>query len=118
MSNWIKEACDNAAPSARTHPPRFAAPERAHPKCRRKLFIDDLHRGGETSGMPEQELPINTDISLEPPVVLPLEISAVGDTRLISLISNHSAESDVWLGEQANGKRVAVKIYRHGRIPG
>ena len=68
--------------------------------------------------MPEQELPINADISLEPPVVLPLEISAVGDTRLISLISNHSAESDVWLGEQANGKRVAVKIYRHGRIPG
>jgi serine/threonine protein kinase len=34
------------------------------------------------------------------------------------LISNFSAESDVWLGEQPDGRQVAVKIYRHGRIPG
>jgi serine/threonine protein kinase len=68
--------------------------------------------------MPEQELPINADISLEPSANLPPDFHSIGETRLISLISNHSAESDVWLGERATGERVAVKIYRYGRIPG
>jgi serine/threonine protein kinase len=68
--------------------------------------------------MPEQELPIKADSSLESSGNCLPDLHAIGETRLISLISNHSAESDVWLGEQANGKQVAVKIYRHGRIPG
>jgi serine/threonine protein kinase len=69
--------------------------------------------------MPEQESPIKTDVSIEsPPADLPPEVHAIGQTRLISLISNRSAESDVWLGELPNGERVAVKIYRYGRIPG
>ena len=49
---------------------------------------------------------------------LPPEISFIGETRLTNLVSNHSGESDVWLGERQNGERVAVKIYRHGKIPG
>jgi serine/threonine protein kinase len=68
--------------------------------------------------MPEQELPIKADSSLESSGSCLPDLHSIGETRLISLISNHSAESDVWLGEQANGKQVAVKIYRHGRIPG
>jgi serine/threonine protein kinase len=68
--------------------------------------------------MPEQELPIKADNSIEPSVSLPPDVHMIRETRLISLISNHSAESDVWLGERANGERVAVKIYRYGRIPG
>jgi serine/threonine protein kinase len=68
--------------------------------------------------MPEQELPTNADVSLEPAANLPPDFHSIGPTRLISLISNHSAESDVWVGERATGERVAVKIYRYGRIPG
>ena len=49
---------------------------------------------------------------------LPLDISFVGDIRLTKLLSNHSGESDVWIGERPGGERVAVKIYRHGRLPG
>jgi serine/threonine protein kinase len=68
--------------------------------------------------MPEQELPISADISLKPSANLPPDFHSIGENRLISLISNHSAESDVWLGERTNGERVAVKIYRYSRIPG
>jgi serine/threonine protein kinase len=68
--------------------------------------------------MPEQELPTNPDVSLEPAANLPPDFHSIGQTRLTSLISNHSAESDVWVGERATGERVAVKIYRYGRIPG
>jgi len=49
---------------------------------------------------------------------LPLDLGFVGDIRLTNLISNHSGESDVWIGERPSGERVAVKIYRHGRLPG
>jgi serine/threonine protein kinase len=48
----------------------------------------------------------------------PLDASFVADIRLIKLLSNHSGESDVWLGERPSGEQVAVKIYRHGRLPG
>jgi serine/threonine protein kinase len=68
--------------------------------------------------MPEQELPISADSSLQSSGDRPPDLHSIGETRLVSLISNLSAESDVWLGEQTNGKQVAVKIYRHGRIPG
>jgi serine/threonine protein kinase len=69
--------------------------------------------------MSEQESPLKADLSVESSSAsLPPDLHAVGETKLISLISSHSAESDVWLGERANGQRVAVKIYRHGRIPG
>jgi serine/threonine protein kinase len=69
--------------------------------------------------MPEQESVFNREIPAEPSSIsLPPDLPAVGNTQLVSLISNHSAESDVWLGEQPDGKQVAVKIYRHGRIPG
>jgi serine/threonine protein kinase len=68
--------------------------------------------------MPEQELPSNADVSLEHMANLPSDFHSIGQTRLISLISNHSAESDVWVGERVTGERVAVKIYRYGRIPG
>jgi serine/threonine protein kinase len=68
--------------------------------------------------MPEQELPIKTDIALDLSGNFPPDLHSIGQTRLVSLISDHSAESDVWLGEQTNGERVAVKIYRYGRIPG
>lgn len=69
--------------------------------------------------MAEQESSTKADISFEPSSAgIPPEIHAVGKTRLISLVSNHSAESDVWLGERPNGEQVAVKIYRYGRIPG
>jgi serine/threonine protein kinase len=49
---------------------------------------------------------------------LPLDIGFVGDIRLTKLLSNHSGESDVWIGERPGGEQVAVKIYRHGRLPG
>jgi serine/threonine protein kinase len=49
---------------------------------------------------------------------LPLDIGFVGDIRLTKLLSNHSGESDVWIGERPSGELVAVKIYRHGRLPG
>jgi len=49
---------------------------------------------------------------------LPPDISFVGDIRLVRLLSNHSSESDVWLGDRPNGQQVAVKIYRHGKLPG
>ena len=49
---------------------------------------------------------------------LSLDIGFVGDIRLTKLLSNHSGESDVWIGERPSGERVAVKIYRHGRLPG
>jgi len=49
---------------------------------------------------------------------LHLDIGFVGDIRLTNLLSNHSGESDVWIGERPSGERVAVKIYRHGRLPG
>jgi len=49
---------------------------------------------------------------------LPPEISFVGNTHLKRLISNRSGESDVWLGERPDGQRVAVKIYRFGKLPG
>jgi serine/threonine protein kinase len=68
--------------------------------------------------MPEQELPIKTDIALDLSGNFPPDLRSIGQTRLVSLISDRSAESDVWLGEQTNGERVAVKIYRYGRIPG
>jgi len=51
-------------------------------------------------------------------VQLPLDINLVGDIRLTRLLSNHSGESDVWIGERLSGEQVAVKIYRHGRLPG
>jgi serine/threonine protein kinase len=84
-----------------------------------KLFVDEFPSAGEAFPMPEQESPIKGTIPIEPSSArLPPDIHAIGETRLISLISNHSAESDIWLGERANGEQVAVKIYRHGRIPG
>jgi serine/threonine protein kinase len=49
---------------------------------------------------------------------LPLDIGFVGDIRLTKLLSNHSGESDVWIGERPSGEQVAAKIYRHGRLPG
>jgi serine/threonine protein kinase len=49
---------------------------------------------------------------------LPLDIGFVGDIRLSKLLSNHSGESDVWIGVRPGGEQVAVKIYRHGRLPG
>jgi serine/threonine protein kinase len=49
---------------------------------------------------------------------LHLDIGFVGDIRLTNLLSNQSGESDVWIGERPSGERVAVKIYRHGRLPG
>jgi len=49
---------------------------------------------------------------------LPLDIGFVGNIRLTKLLSNHSGESDVWIGERPGGEQVAVKIYRHGRLPG
>jgi hypothetical protein len=49
---------------------------------------------------------------------LPLDIGFVGDIRLSKLLSNHSGESDVWIGVRPGGEEVAVKIYRHGRLPG
>src|ERR1700756_93831 len=49
---------------------------------------------------------------------LSLDIGFVGDIRLSKLLSNHSGEADVWIGERPSGERVAVKIYRHGRLPG
>jgi serine/threonine protein kinase len=51
-------------------------------------------------------------------VQLTLDIGFVGDIRLTNLLSNHSGESDVWIGDRPSGERVAVKIYRHGRLPG
>jgi serine/threonine protein kinase len=51
-------------------------------------------------------------------VQLPLDIGFVGDIRLTNLLTNQSGESDVWIGERPGGERVAVKIYRHGRLPG
>jgi serine/threonine protein kinase len=51
-------------------------------------------------------------------VQLPPDISFVGDIRLTKLLSNHSGEADVWVGERPSGEKVAVKIYRHGRLPG
>jgi serine/threonine protein kinase len=47
-----------------------------------------------------------------------LQIGFVGNIRLTKLLSNHSGEADVWVGERPNGESVAVKIYRHGRLPG
>jgi serine/threonine protein kinase len=47
-----------------------------------------------------------------------LDIGFIGDIRLTNLLSNQSGESDVWIGERPSGERVAVKIYRHGRLPG
>jgi serine/threonine protein kinase len=47
-----------------------------------------------------------------------VDIDQVRDVRLRSLLSNSSAESDIWLGESTDGERVAVKIYRHGQLPG
>jgi serine/threonine protein kinase len=49
---------------------------------------------------------------------LPLDIGFVGDIRLTKLLSNHTGESDVWIGERPSGEQVAVKIYRHGKLPG
>jgi serine/threonine protein kinase len=49
---------------------------------------------------------------------LQLDIGFVGDIRLTKLLSNHSGESDVWIGERPSGEQVAVKIYRHGKLPG
>jgi serine/threonine protein kinase len=46
------------------------------------------------------------------------DIREVNGIPLVSLMSSSSAEADVWLGEYADGSRVAVKIYRHGQIPG
>lgn len=46
------------------------------------------------------------------------DIREVNGVRLVSLISSSSAEADVWLGKRADASRVAVKIYRHGQIPG
>jgi serine/threonine protein kinase len=51
-------------------------------------------------------------------VQLQLDIGFVGDIRLTQLLSNHSGESDVWIGERPGGEQVAVKIYRHGKLPG
>ena len=59
--------------------------------------------------------------STEPPVSitgLRSDIHEVNGIRLVSLISSSSAEADVWLGECPDGRRVAIKIYRHGQIPG
>lgn len=47
-----------------------------------------------------------------------VDIDRVHDVQLRSLLSNSSGESDIWLGESTNGEQVAVKIYRHGQLPG
>ena len=68
-----------------------------------------------------EELQSGVIPSTEPSVTtggLPSDIHEVNGIRLVSLISRSSAEADVWLGERADGARVAVKIYRHGQIPG
>ena len=65
---------------------------------------------GPASAVPEA--------SIEPIYNLPLQLGFVGDIRLTKLLSNHSGEADVWAGERSNGEKVAVKIYRHGRLPG
>jgi hypothetical protein len=61
--------------------------------------------------MPEQELPISAGISLEPSANLPTDFHSIGENRLISLISNHSAESDVWLGERTNGQTLTRSMW-------
>src|SRR5258708_28625060 len=58
------------------------------------------------------------EASIEPAYSVQLQIGFVGNIRLTKLLSNHSGEADVWVGERPNGERVAVKIYRHGRLPG
>src|ERR1700739_1682505 len=68
-----------------------------------------------------EELQSSVIPSTEPSVSnsgLRSDIHEVNGIRLVSLISSSSAEADVWLGESADGPRVAVKIYRHGQIPG
>jgi len=68
-----------------------------------------------------EELQSGVIPSTEPSVStggLPSDIHEVNGICLVSLISRSSAEADVWLGERADGSRVAVKIYRHGQIPG
>jgi serine/threonine protein kinase len=58
------------------------------------------------------------EASIGPAYSVQLQIGFVGNIRLAKLLSNHSGEADVWAGERPNGERVAVKIYRHGRLPG
>jgi serine/threonine protein kinase len=68
--------------------------------------------------MPEELQPpgvSNLPVDESPQVFDLLEIPGI---RLKSVISSQSAESDVWLGELEDRTQVAVKIYRHGRIPG
>src|SRR5258708_35114709 len=58
------------------------------------------------------------EASIEPAYSVQLQVGFVGNIRLTKRLSNHSGEADVWVGERPNGERVAVKIYRHGRLPG
>jgi serine/threonine protein kinase len=66
---------------------------------------------------PSSAVPYTTSESVSG-VQVPLDLGFIGDIRLTKLLSNHSGESDVWIGERPSGERVAVKIYRHGRLPG
>jgi len=75
--------------------------------------------GGSAKGdlTPSSEAPEATSEPVSS-TQLALDIGFVGDIRLTKLLSNHSGESDVWIGERPGGEQVAVKIYRHGRLPG
>ncbi|MBV8815453.1 MAG: serine/threonine protein kinase [Verrucomicrobia bacterium] len=75
---------------------------------------------GEYAIMAEEQQTARVEASSEPVNTphLPAEISFVGNIRLKRLLSNHSGESDVWLGERPDGPPVAVKIYRYGKLPG
>ena len=55
----------------------------------RKLFIDDFRRAGETSPMPEQELPINAGISLEP--AANPDVHSIGETKQGKFMSEADA---------------------------
>jgi tRNA A-37 threonylcarbamoyl transferase component Bud32 len=81
-------------------------------------LLDAVHRIVDLSLMPEELQPRGVpDLPVDesPQVFDLLEIPGI---RLKSVISSQSAESDVWLGELEDRTQVAVKIYRHGRIPG
>ena len=65
---------------------------------------------GPASGGREDVGPssVAPEASIEPAYSVQLQVGFVGNIRLTKLLSNHSGEADVWVGERPNGDRVAV----------
>jgi hypothetical protein len=90
ITDLIREACGNAASSARIQHLDLGASS-VQVNVLPEKFIDEFRWAGETSPMPEQELPINAGISLDS--AANPDVHSIGETKQGKFMSEADARA-------------------------